>query len=128
MSATQAPTCRDDTTGDGTAEDWAQTWMRRWRVWLGTKSLEGRICIVAGQVLLPLSSHVCMLERSYVTPVQRLTGDFITSKEMGHLKKLGMLMKRSFLTIFDRATQRETKLGEGSWLCEQDEREGVGGL
>lgn len=30
-----------------------------------------------------------MLVRSYVTPVHRLTGDFITSMVIGHLKKLG---------------------------------------
>lgn len=63
-SATQALTWWDETAGEGTVEDWAQPWMRRWRVRLGTKSLEGRTCMVAGQVLLPLSSHVWMLERS----------------------------------------------------------------
>jgi len=36
-----------------------------------------------------------------VTPVQRLTGDFITSSEIGHLKKLGTVTyKSTSLTIF----------------------------
>ena len=31
-----------------------------------------------------------------MTPVQRLTGDFITSSEMGHRKKLGTVTCNSF--------------------------------
>lgn len=47
-----------------------------------------------------------------MTPVQRLTGDFMTSSEMGHLKKLGTLMKRSSLNIFLGA-EKPSKRGEG---------------
>jgi hypothetical protein len=36
-----------------------------------------------------------MLERSYVTPVQRLTGDFMTSIDIGHLKKVGTVIHSS---------------------------------
>lgn len=32
--------------------------------------------------------------------MQRLTGDFITSSDIGHLKKLGTVMYKSSLTIF----------------------------
>jgi hypothetical protein len=32
--------------------------------------------------------------------VQRLTGDFITSSEIGHLKKLGTVIYKSSLTMF----------------------------
>lgn len=32
--------------------------------------------------------------------MQRLTGDFITSKDIGHLKKLGTVITRSSFTIF----------------------------
>lgn len=40
-----------------------------------------------------------MLVRSYVTPVQRLTGDCITSIEIGHRKRLGTVMY-NFSLIF----------------------------
>lgn len=55
--------------------------------------------MVAGHVLWPESSHVVMEERSYVTPVQRLTGDFITSIEIGHLKKLGTVTCKSLFSL-----------------------------
>lgn len=55
--------------------------------------------MVAGHVLLPLSSHRWMLARSYVTPVHKLTGDFITSSDIGHLKKLGIVMYKFSFTI-----------------------------
>lgn len=65
--------------------------MRLRSVRLGTRSVEGSGSMVAGQVVWPESSHRCMEARSYVTPVQRLTGDRMTSSEIGHRKKLGIL-------------------------------------
>lgn len=62
-------------------------------------SVEERICMVAGQVLLPEFSQVSMEERSYVTPVQRLTGDFITSIDIGHMKKLGTVTYSSLFSL-----------------------------
>lgn len=44
-----------------------------------------------------------------MTPVQRLTGDFITSSEIGHLKKVGTVMHRSIafsLTMVDESGER----------------------
>ena len=86
----------------------SQRWMRRWRVRLGMKSLEGRTCMVAGQVSWPESSQFWMLERSYVTPVLRLTGDLMTSIDIGHRKRLGTVTNSFSLTIFlFSATMRE---------------------
>lgn len=41
--------------------------------------------------------------------MQRLTGDFITSSEMGHLKKLGTAITRSSLTIFSFSVGKKNK-------------------
>lgn len=59
--------------------------------------MEGRVCIVAGQVLWPRDSHFSIELRSYVTPVQRLTGDFITSIEIGQRNRLGTVRYNSCL-------------------------------
>lgn len=46
-----------------------------------------------------------------MTPVQRLTGDFITSSEIGHLKKVGTVMHRSttlsLTMVVDESGKRE---------------------
>ncbi|URE08376.1 hypothetical protein MUK42_24436 [Musa troglodytarum] len=49
--------------GAGAAEE-DQRWMRRWRVRLGTRSVEGSGSIVAGHVVFPDSSHRWMDARS----------------------------------------------------------------
>ncbi len=41
-----------------------QFWMRRRNVWFGTSSKEASVCIVAGHVWFPTSSHGSMLFRS----------------------------------------------------------------
>ena len=65
-----------------------------------------------------------------MTPVQRLTGDFITSIEIGHLKRLGTVMCSSSLPIVSfvflskvwrERTGREVvfsylNLREGGWV------------
>lgn len=65
--------------------------------------------------------------------MQRLTGDFITSSEIGHLKKLGTVMYRSSLPIYpereresnkQKLTQRETEIDIGKEVGEREiERE-----
>ncbi|THU50270.1 hypothetical protein C4D60_Mb06t18420 [Musa balbisiana] len=54
---------RRGTRGAGAAEE-DQRWMRRWRVRLGTRSVEGSGSIVAGHVVFPDSSHRWMEARS----------------------------------------------------------------
>jgi hypothetical protein len=41
--------------------------------------------------------------------VHRLTGDFITSSEIGHLKKVGTVMYRSSLPIFPRESNNKQR-------------------
>jgi hypothetical protein len=63
----------------------SQEEMTRLRVWLGVRSKEASRCMVAGHVVLPnLKNHRSMLRRSYVTPVDTVTGSSISSMEMGH--------------------------------------------
>lgn len=54
---------------------------------------------MAGQVIWPESSHCWIDERSYVTPVERLTGDRITSREIGHRNKVGEVSSSGFSEI-----------------------------
>ena len=94
-----APESGDSGEDVSPAAERSQRRMRRWRVRLGMKSLEGRTCMVAGHVSCPESSQRWMLERSYVTPVHRLTGDLITSIEIGHRKGLGTVTYSFSLTF-----------------------------
>ncbi|KAL4289874.1 hypothetical protein GQ457_14G002880 [Hibiscus cannabinus] len=82
--------------------------MRRCKFRLGTRSLVLRTCIVAGQVLLPSSSQRWMLVRSYVTPVHKLTGDFIRSNDIGHRKRLGTKMREKRKV----SEEKKEKVGE----------------
>lgn len=47
-----------------------------------------------------------------MTPVQRLTGDFMTSREIGHLKKVGTVMHRSI--VFSLSLTMVEESGEKS--------------
>lgn len=45
--------------------------------------------------------------------MQRLTGDFIRSSDIGHLKKLGTVMYKSSLTIFCLGREKIRRECEG---------------
>lgn len=76
--------------------------MRRWRLWLGTKSFvwrtwhRGRTSIVAA-VQPPLDARPVVGDTR-----AQAHGGFLTSSEIGHLKKVGTVMYRSSLPIFPR--------------------------
>jgi hypothetical protein len=58
---------------------------------LGTRSVDARGSRVVGQVRWPESIHLWMDARSNVAPVGRLTGDRITSSEIGHRNAGGVI-------------------------------------
>lgn len=56
----------------------------------GVNSESVRTCLVTGQVVFfPEISHFSMLSRSYVMPVETVTGSFMISREMGQRKNGG---------------------------------------
>nr|ACN27932.1 unknown [Zea mays]ACN28431.1 unknown [Zea mays] len=59
------------------------------RVALGVSASSQSSCIVVGQVRWPRASHREMLARSYVCPVQSVTGSTMGSREIGQMKTAG---------------------------------------
>lgn len=52
---------------------------------------------MTGHVRLPAASHCSMLDRSYVWPVDRVTGSVNKSRLIGHLNKWGIIISASFI-------------------------------
>ncbi|KAK3008570.1 hypothetical protein RJ639_014070 [Escallonia herrerae] len=92
-------------------------WMSRRRVWFGVKSESERACLVTGQVLFFAENiHFSMLWRSYVMPVERVTGSFMISSEMGQRKNEGTSI--SPIRESDQLDEHE--------YCEGNENEAAG--
>lgn len=58
-----------------------------------------------------------------MTPVQRLTGDFMTSRDIGQRKRLGTVINKLSLTIFNFCESTELFCWKSSRAAEEDEEE-----
>ena len=71
---------------------------------------------MTGHVRLPAASHFSMLGRSYVWPVDKVTGSVNKSRLIGHLNRWGITISASFIEK-SRFKLRIQEMGTGEVVC-----------